>query len=1196
MQEDFEHNAWRNNKTVCLEGRDKDCDIIINHTNVSNKHCGIWILDNGEAKITNFSTDYPLKVNNQVITKPGKLNHGDVFTIVDRSFRFEHCKTATCYPDQKSKCKKHCPEITERTKISKEKVKAKSRKRRREKRQRYKETCAQNKLQQELANSITETEIVTEETPVPCKIRKQSNNFYEDLKKDPLFSNMEKACTPSCEAATSFEKAYTQRREATTPSSTVVLSPTNLCKLFWSLFKYIYRMASNAKRPRKACPKCNAVFSDRHARRHLLECNVRFCDTNALTDDATNTDHTSIQCLNPNDISDEEVEFDLGQIRNWNDVLSKSHNNLEIEDIQAYFDANSDNDDFSDLSDHNSDSDICSEENHNKESEFDLKIKQQTYWFCKVLVLWQCIHYISDAAVTLLLNILSAFFKLLSTNSEVCSKIESSFPGNMYQLSKLLKSNMLDFKQYVVCTKCYSLYDFDDCFHVVEGLRFSNTCSYVEFPNHRLPHLRKRCNEPLLKEINNSSSKILVPYKIYCYKSIKSSLSFFVKRNNFEDLCEQWRTRETKEGIMYDIYDGRIWHEFNGIKHEFFTNEGNYGCILNVDWFQPYEHSIYSVGAIYLAFCNLPRIQRFRRENMLLIGVIPDMRVEPKTNTFLKPLVEELKIAWCEGFFMYSYKSPTILKCFKLALICVGCDIPASRKLCGFLGHSATAGCNKCKKKFPGGVGEKNYGGFDRDSWISRDNASHREECCLLKNCTSKGDKEALERNFGTRYSVLLELVYFDPIRMTALDPMHNLFLGTAKHMISVWKTKKLLCDDDFRTIQERLEPFQCPSDVGRLPKKFSSSFGSFNADQYKNWTLLFSIYALYDLLPSEHLDCWRKFVLACRRLCSIFITVNNAKVADRLLLEFCKKFEQLYGQDFVTPNMHLHGHLYDCILDFGPVYSFWLFSFERENGILGSYKTNKKNIEVQLMKRFLKESLVREEDMNMDKHFQTVFNDLTNTTRERGTLGVISAQIVPSILELSSQYTSITEGRYDVDTNIFASKFKDDILNDNEIKWLDRLYSTLYHHDEFTVCTSVKVCKELYVNGSLIGSKTSRSHRSSYVLAFWCNEEGAIDTDCTDMTPHPGQIVKIYMHSIIVDGFAHPHYLAKVNWFQQLPDNVRHCYGKPIEVWSSDLYVRDGPAMFIPIQRIKCRFVHAKVKVGHRNVIVVSPRERFIL
>jgi hypothetical protein len=85
-----------------------------------------------------------------------------------------------------------------------------------------------------------------------------------------------------------------------------------------------------------------------------------------------------------------------------------------------------------------------------------------------------------------------------------------------------------------------------------------------------------------------------------------------------------------------------------------------------------------------------------------------------------------------------------------------------------------------------------------------------------------------------------------------------------------------------------------------------------------------------------------------------------------------------------------------------------------------------------------------------------------------------------------------------------------------------------------------------MYVNGTLIGSKTSRSTRSSYVWAFWCNEEGTIDIECTDLTHHPGQIVKIYMHSIVVNGCAHPYYLAKVNWFQQLPDSLRHYYGKP--------------------------------------------------
>ena len=204
------------------------------------------------------------------------------------------------------------------------------------------------------------------------------------------------------------------------------------------------------------------------------------------------------------------------------------------------------------------------------------------------------------------------------------------------------------------------------------------------------------------------------------------------------------------------------------------------------------------------------------------------------------------------------------------------------------------------KKIFPGSVGEKNYGGFDPTEWIPRDNQSHREECNEIYMCTCKGHQEKLEHQFGTRYSSLLELVYFDPVRMTPIDPMHNLFLGTAENMITVWKTKKLLFDDDFKKMQSRVEPFICPSDIGRLPNKFSSSFGSFNADQFKNWTLLFSIYALYDILPAEHLECWRKFVLACRRLCSMFISVNNVKVAYMVLILLhqtfiCMEFARLY-------------------------------------------------------------------------------------------------------------------------------------------------------------------------------------------------------------------------------------------------------------------------------------------------------------
>ena len=57
----------------------------------------------------------------------------------------------------------------------------------------------------------------------------------------------------------------------------------------------------------------------------------------------------------------------------------------------------------------------------------------------------------------------------------------------------------------------------------------------------------------------------------------------------------------------------------------------------------------------------------------------------------------------------------------------------------------------------------------------------------------TKAEKKSIERLYGARYSVSFELPYYDCIRSVTIDVMHNLFLGTAKHALSVWKDKKLL-------------------------------------------------------------------------------------------------------------------------------------------------------------------------------------------------------------------------------------------------------------------------------------------------------------------------------------------------------------------------------------------------------------------
>ena len=43
--------------------------------------------------------------------------------------------------------------------------------------------------------------------------------------------------------------------------------------------------------------------------------------------------------------------------------------------------------------------------------------------------------------------------------------------------------------------------------------------------------------------------------------------------------------------------------------------------------------------------------------------------------------------------------------------------------------------------------------------------------------------------------------------------------------------------------------------------------------------------------------------------------------------------------------NKHLNGHFKDCIVDYGPVFTFWCFSFERYKGIMGDYHKDNVNI-----------------------------------------------------------------------------------------------------------------------------------------------------------------------------------------------------------------------------------------------------------
>lgn len=101
----------------------------------------------------------------------------------------------------------------------------------------------------------------------------------------------------------------------------------------------------------------------------------------------------------------------------------------------------------------------------------------------------------------------------------------------------------------------------------------------------------------------------------------------------------------------------------------------------------------------------------------------------------------------------------------------------------------------------------------------------------------------------------------------------------------------------------------------------------------------LFSIYVLKDILPVDHLDYWRKFVLACKILCTRSLTKNNVKVAHLLLLSFCEKIEKAFDGKGLTMNMHLHAHLQRCIFDFGTCTHFGYLVLKEKMAFLDHFQ-----------------------------------------------------------------------------------------------------------------------------------------------------------------------------------------------------------------------------------------------------------------
>lgn len=525
----------------------------------------------------------------------------------------------------------------------------------------------------------------------------------------------------------------------------------------------------------------------------------------------------------------------------------------------------------------------------------------------------------------------------------------------------------------------------------------------------------------------------------------------------------------------------------------------------------------------------------------------------------MKPHIKDFISLW-SGEFFYENGLPSF---YKVAIFCISSDVPATRKLGGFKSHNAIQGCSKCKKSFTRTNSSVDYSGYDMSTWERRDDLEHKilaEESTTFSTLESEN---SFQKKHGVRYSELFKLPYFLPIKMHVIDPMHNLFLGVAKHTFQVWLDVGVLNSAKLDEIDLRQEKLKIPGTVGRLAHCISKAHKRMKADEWKNWTLIYSLFCLRNVISAKYLNHWSMFVNACLLLCKRSIDESDAAEAHNLLRMFCLNFVSLFGYQHCTPNMHLMLHLKECIHDFGSVYSFWCFSFERYNGILGNYNTNNHSISVQVMRQFQSGFQLRncstpvyldDDRTKFDWESEAKRNLLMFSTsfslNEFNDMQIERLLATPSLLALSPS-----------DNHLIASFF----IKTNP-------------HENVRIGHFVEKIKRCDVSGTIIDT---RKDISSLVIARYFGKE----IDLESVIFRPAEIINIYRIKIFrkIDNGQETkseQIILECNWLKKHPYVDFYGVNSPTKIWASDFESKSA-ASFIPSTFIKSRFVFVKETVN---------------
>lgn len=465
------------------------------------------------------------------------------------------------------------------------------------------------------------------------------------------------------------------------------------------------------------------------------------------------------------------------------------------------------------------------------------------------------------------------------------------------------------------------------------------------------------------------------PGKVDEWKCAKCKITLEIKETNYfvyinlEDQLKQILHKHWKKIQDYNIAIENddfmeIRDTYSGclIQEKLRKNSNILSLMINTDGISLKKSNKKSAWPVQI-ICNfLPPQIRYLKENILTV-VFSYCEEKPDMKKLFEPFATEMEQLELTGFV---YKQQV----YRAAVTSAVLDLPAKAAFQQTKQYNGYFGCGFCLHR-----GESINRAVKYPS--SNENTGIREHssfvAAMMKMCGNETVK--IQENGIIGISPAISFEFFDMVRSFGTDHMHSVCIGLSRNLDELWfnpihKHASYISKEKQILLNRRIRSIKPCAFISRSPRSFDFR-KIMKASEHRNNLLYFLPVCLKGIIQKKYLDHYNLLSTSVYKLLSTSISSQVLYDVERDLKMFVQKYQELYGKEHMTMNVHLLTHLVFCVQNLGPLWSQSMFSFESNNATFSRYVRGNTDITAQMSTRYMldkstkKQTICRTSRMN---------------------------------------------------------------------------------------------------------------------------------------------------------------------------------------------------------------------------------------